>query len=178
MGDANNSPNREQDQGPYTLALKVRYLQTCVRRQTRRVIIVTVNCQERTRTRSRSNTCSDLKNELRTGASTACPSKADVKKLIDEKLRAKERWSLNADTGRQAQLRELRDILSCAKSQQQALSQKKTKHQSHLGKVQEGTRGHSVILNVKDDQKIVQDNALPKRMNRLTFESDELGRTR
>ena len=30
----NNSPNREQDQGPYTLALKVRYLQTCVRRQT------------------------------------------------------------------------------------------------------------------------------------------------
>ena len=30
--DANNSPIREQDQGPYTLTLKVRYLQTCVRR--------------------------------------------------------------------------------------------------------------------------------------------------
>ena len=73
---------------------------------------------------------------------------------------------------------QLRDKLSCPKSEQQALSQKETKHQSHLGKVQEGTRSHLVILNVKDDQKIVQDNALPMRMNRLTFESDVLGRTR
>ena len=72
MRDANTSPNREQDQGP----------------------------QERASTRSRSNTCSDLKEELSTGTSATCPSKANVNKLIDEKLRAKERWSLNVDTGR------------------------------------------------------------------------------
>ena len=71
--DANNSPNREQDQGP----------------------------QERANTRSRSNTCSDLKDQSRTGTSTTCPSKADLNKLIDEKLRAKELWSFNTDTGRQ-----------------------------------------------------------------------------
>ena len=73
-----------------------------------------------------------------------------------------------------AQLRELRDILSCAKSEQQALSQKETKHQSHLGKVQERKRSHLVILNVKDDQKIVQDNALPKRMNRWEERGEDL----
>ena len=77
-----------------------------------------------------------------------------------------------------AQLRELRDTSSCAKSEQHVLSQKETKHLSQLGKVQEVTRSHLVILNVKDDRKIFQDNALPRRMNRLTFESDELGRTR
>ena len=37
-----------------------------------------------------------------------------------------------------AQLRELCDILSCAKYEQQAVSQKDTEHQSHLGKGQEG----------------------------------------
>ena len=58
-----------------------------------------------------------------------------------------------------AQLRELRDILSCAKSEQQALSQKAAKHHPHLGKVHEGTRSHLAILNVKDDQKMFQDNA-------------------
>ena len=101
------------------------------------------------------------------------PEQADRREAQSERTMELERGHREA-----AQLRELRDIISCAKSQQQALSQKKTKHQSHLGKVQEGTRSHSVILNVKDDQKIVQDNALPKRINRLTFESDELGRTR
>ena len=106
------------------------------------------------------------------GTSTTCPSKAELNKLIDEKLGAKDRWSLNADTGGW-QLRDLRVVSSCAKSEQQALSQKETKHQSHLGKVQEGTRSHLVILNVKDNQKIVQDDALPKRMNQLTFDSDE-----
>ena len=99
MRDANNSPNREQDQGPYTVA-QVRYLQTCLRRQTRRVIIVTIKCQERANTRKRSNTCSHLKDQSSTGTSTTCPSKADLNKLIDEKLRAKERWSFNTDTGR------------------------------------------------------------------------------
>ena len=34
-----------------------------------------------------------------------------------------------------ALLRELRDTMSCAKSEQQARSHKETKHQSHLGKV-------------------------------------------
>ena len=77
-----------------------------------------------------------------------------------------------------AQLRELRDTLSRAKFEQQARSQKETKHHSHLGKVQEETRSHLKILNVRDDHKIFLDNALPKRMNRLTFEGDELGRTR
>ena len=97
--DANNSSNREQDQEPYTLALKVRYLQTCVRRQTRRVVIVTTNYQERASTRSRSNTCSDLKDQSSTGTSTTCPRKADLNKLTDEKLRAKERWSLKRGHG-------------------------------------------------------------------------------
>ena len=60
-------------------------------------------------------------------------------------------------------------MLSCAKSQQQALSQKEAKHQSHRGKVQEGTRSHLVILNVKDDQKTFQDDAAPKRMSRIVF---------
>ena len=52
---------------------------------------------------------------------------------------------------------------------QQALSQKETKHQLHLGKVQEVTRSHLVIMIVKDDQEICQDNALPKRMNRIVL---------
>ena len=59
-----------------------------------------------------------------------------------------------------AQLQELRDMLSCAKSEE-------AKHQSHLGKVQEGTNRHLVILNVKDDQKIFQDDVLPRRMRRM-----------
>ena len=66
-----------------------------------------------------------------------------------------------------AQLQELRDTLSCANSEQQALSKKETKHQSHLGKVQEETSRHVVIQNVKDDQKIFQDDALPRRMCRM-----------
>ena len=41
-----------------------------------------------------------------------------------------------------AQLRDLRDILSCAESEQQALSQKETEHQPHLGKVQEESLGN------------------------------------
>ena len=126
------------------------------------MIIVTVNFQERARTGPRSNTCSDLKDPSSTGTSTKCPSKADLHKLIDETLRAKERWSLT-DTRETAQLRELRDMLSCAKSEQQAVSQKEAKHQSHLGKIQVGTNRHLVILSVKDGQKIFQDDALPRR---------------
>ena len=68
-----------------------------------------------------------------------------------------------------AQLRELRDMLSCAKSEQQALSQKEAKHQSHLGTVQEVTRRHLVILSVKDNQKIFHVDALPKRMSRFVI---------
>ena len=37
LRDANNSPNRDQDQGPYTLALRGE-LRTCVRRQIGRVL--------------------------------------------------------------------------------------------------------------------------------------------
>ena len=76
-----------------------------------------------------------------------------------------------------ARLRELRELcvmLSCAKFEQQALSQKEAKHQSHLGKVQEGMSRHMVILGVKDDQKTFQDDALPRRMRRMIpFERDE-----
>ena len=69
-----------------------------------------------------------------------------------------------------ARLRELRELcvmLSCAKLEQQALSQKEAKHQSHLGKVQEGMSRHMVILGEKDDQKTFQDVALPRRMRRM-----------
>ena len=62
-----------------------------------------------------------------------------------------------------------REAQSERTTEQQALSQKEAKHQSHLGNVQEGTRSHLVILNVKDDQKIFQDIALPKRMNRIVM---------
>ena len=51
------------------------------------------------------------------------------------------------------------------------VSQNDAEHQSHLGKVQEGTRSHLVFLDVRDDQKIFLDNAPPKRTNRPTFEA-------
>ena len=173
--DANKSPNREQDPGPYTLALKVRYLQTCVRRQTRRVIIVTTNCQERASTRSRSNTCSELKDQSSTGTSTTCPSKADLNKLIDEKLRAKERWSFNTDTGRQLSCESYVTYYHVQSPSSKRAARRKRNTNRILAR---SKRSHLVILNVKDDQKIFQDNALPKRMNRLAFAVDELERTR
>ena len=124
--------------------------------------------QERASTKSRSNSCSDLKDQSRTGTSTTCPSKADLNKLIDEKLRAKERWSLNTDTGSQLSWQ----------SPSSKRSARKKRNTNRILARSEGTRSHLIILSVQDDQKIVQDNALPKRMNRLTLESDELGRTR
>ena len=65
-------------------------------------------------------------------------------------------------------------MLSRAKSEQQALGQKEATHQSHLGKVQEETTRHLVILVVKDDRKIFLHDALPRRMRRMIlFERDE-----
>ena len=74
-----------------------------------------------------------------------CPSKAGLNKLIDEKLRTKERWSLNADTVRQLSCNSCLTRYLVQKSEQQALSQKDAKHQSHLGKVREGTSRHLVM---------------------------------
>ena len=73
------------------------------------------------------------------------------------------------DRGRRevAQLQELRDMLSCATSEQQALSQKDAEHQSYLGKVQDGSARHLVNLDEKDGQKIFQDDALLQRVRRL-----------
>ena len=90
------------------------------------------------------------------------PEQADRREAQSEKTMELERGHREA-----AQLQESRVMLSYAKSEQQALSQKEPKHQSHLGKVQEGKSRHSVILSVKDDQKIFQDDALPRRMRRM-----------
>ena len=45
-----------------------------------------------------------------------------------------------------AQLQELRDMLSCAKSEQQALRQKEAEHVSHLVKIPEVTSRHLETL--------------------------------
>ena len=82
-----NSPNKEQD-------LCTKTDQTSDHRHGQLP-------RERARTRSRSNTYSDLKEQSSTRKSTMCSSNAGLNKLIDEKLRVKERWSLNADNGRQ-----------------------------------------------------------------------------
>ena len=175
--DANNSPNREQDQGPYTLALKVRYLQACVRSQTRRVIIVTINCQERASTRSRSNTCSDLKDpsmhrNIHNVSQQGRPEQADRREAQGERKMELERGHGEASCESCVTYHPVQS----PSSKRSARRKRNTNH--ILARSKKGTRSHLVILSVKDDQKTVQDNALPKRMNRLIFESDELGRTR
>ena len=125
-----------------------------------------VKCQERARTSCRSNTC-HLKDQSSTKKSTMCRSKAGPEKADRREAQSERTTELERGHREAAQLQELRDMLSCAKSEQQALSQKEAKHQSHLGKVQDGTNRHLVILNVKDDQKIFQDDALPRHMRRV-----------
>ena len=65
------------------------------------------------------------------------PEQADRREAQSERAMELERGHREA-----AQLQELRDILSFEKSEQQVLSQQEVEHQSHLGKVQEGTSRH------------------------------------
>ena len=82
------------------------------------------------------------------------PEQADRREAQSERTMEREHGHRES-----AQLQELRDVLSCAKSERHELSQKEAKNQSHLGKVHLGTSRHLVILNVKDEQKIFQDDA-------------------
>ena len=80
LRDANNIPNRDQDQGPYTLALRgvtdlcTKTDWTSDHRHG--------HCQERARTRSRSNMRSDQEDPSSSRKSAMHPSKEDQNKLI------------------------------------------------------------------------------------------------
>ena len=58
------------------------------------------------------------------GAEETAPSKTDMDKLIEEKLKSERAVNLERGRWEAAQLEELRNTLSCAKPEQRALSQK------------------------------------------------------
>ena len=101
-------------------------------------------------------------------------SKTDINKLIVETLNRD--WTMELERGRResVQLQEFRDMLSCATSDQQSLSQKGAEHQSYLDKVQEGSARLLVTLDEKDDLNMFRDDALLRRMRWLAF----VGKTR
>ena len=101
------------------------------------------------------------------GPDETTPSKTSMNKLIEERLKSERAMELERGRWEAAQREELRDTLSCATSEEKAISHKDAEHEPHFSKVLDESARHLVTLDEKDDQKIFQDDALLRRMRRL-----------
>ena len=76
------------------------------------------------------------------GPEETAPSKTDMNKLIERKLKSERTMELDRGRWEATQLQELRGMLSCATSEQQGLSQEDAKHQLYLGNGQKRSARH------------------------------------